>query len=98
MIALTGGENINVAKYALFGSEILSRNILKAIRNRRSCLIANHGQISIGDNIESAFELAEEVEKICEYYYYCKLHKNPKNISKVEMRKVLNKILDYKQK
>ena len=98
MIALTGGENINVAKYALFGSKTLSANILKAIKNQKSCLIANHGQISIGNDIESAYELAEEVEKICEYYYYCKLHKEPKNIGKQEMSKVLNKILDYKKK
>ena len=96
MIALAGGDNIHVAKYALFGSVILSKNILKAIKNKKSCLISNHGQISIGNSIESAYELAEEVEKICEYYYYCKLHGEPKNLSKSEMRQVLKKILDYK--
>jgi L-fuculose-phosphate aldolase len=98
MVALAGGENIHVAKYALFGSAILSKNILKAIKNRKSCLISNHGQISIGNSIASAYELAEEVEKICEYYYYCKLHRDPKNLSKGEMKQVLKKILDYKQK
>ena len=97
MIALVGGEDIRIAKYSLFGSKILSKNILKAIKNRKSCLISNHGQISIGNSIESAYELAEEVEKICEYYYYCKLNGSPKNLSKNEMQQVLNKILDYKQ-
>ena len=97
MIALVGGEDIRVAKYSLFGSKTLSKNILKAIKNRKSCLISNHGQISIGNSTESAYELAEEVEKICEYYYYCKLNGNPKNLSKNEMQQVLNKILDYKQ-
>ena len=72
--------------------------LIFAIKNRKSCLISNHGQISIGNSIESAYELAEEVEKICEYYYYCKLHGEPKNLSKSEMRQVLKKILDYKDK
>ena len=94
---LVGGEDIRVAKYSLFGSKTLSKNIIKAIKNRKSCLISNHGQISIGNSIESAYELAEEVEKICEYYYYCKLNGNPKNLSKNEMQQVLNKIFDYKQ-
>lgn len=98
MIALVGGENIHVAKYGLFGSKALSKNILKAIKNRKSCLISNHGQITIGTSIESAFELAEEVENICEYYYYCKLHGDPKTLSKEEMKQVLKKMLDYKQK
>lgn len=97
MVALAGGESINVAKYALFGSKTLSKNILKAIKGRKSCLIANHGQITIGNNLENAYELAEEIEKICEYYYYCKLYRDPKNLSKTEIKQVLKKILDYKQ-
>ncbi len=96
MIALTGQKKINVANYALFGSKQLSLNILKAIKNSKSCLISNHGQIALGNTLTEAYELAQEVELLCEYYYYCKLQKNPKNISSKEMTKVLNKIIDYK--
>ena len=98
MIALSGGDNIKVAKYALYGSKKLSNNILKAIKDRKSCLISNHGQIALGDDLESAFELAEEIEIICELYYYCKLKKQPKIISKYEMKKVLGKVHNYKSK
>ena len=97
MIALTGAKEINIADYALFGSEKLSKNILKSIKGRKSCLISNHGQISVGDNLENAFELAEEVELLCEYYYYCMLKKKPKYIIPKEMDKVLNKISNYKK-
>ena len=76
MVALTGQKKIKVAKYALFGSKQLSNNIKNAIKNSRSCLISNHGQISVGNSLEEAYELAEEVELLCEYYYYCKLKKN----------------------
>ena len=96
MIALIGAKEILSAEYALFGSKDLSKNIIKAIKGRKSCLIANHGQITIGNDLESAFELAEEVELLCEYYYYCRLYKKPSNISKIEMEKVLKKISNYK--
>ena len=96
MIALTGAKDIKSANYALFGSKDLSKNIIRAIKGRKSCLIANHGQITIGDDLESAFELAEEVELLCEHYYYCRLYKKPSNISKIEMKKVLKKISNYK--
>ena len=97
MIALTGSESIKVAKYELFGTRELSKNILSAIKSSKSCLISNHGQISIGDNLDSALKLAEEVELLCEYYYYCRLNKVPKNISSREMNKVIKKIMGYKE-
>ena len=97
MIALVGAENIKVAEYALFGSKKLSNNILKSIKNRSSCLVSNHGQISIGNDLASAYELAEEVELLCEYYYFCCLQKIPKKISSLEMNKVLKKTLSYKR-
>jgi L-fuculose-phosphate aldolase len=98
MIALTGKKNIKVANYALFGSKKLSINILNAIKGSKSCLISNHGQISIGNNLPDAYELANEVELLCEYYYYCRLQKHPKILNNKEMQSVLNKIKSYKSK
>ena len=96
MIALTEANSIKVADYALFGSNSLSKNILKAIKNSKCCLISNHGLVTVGENLDKAYELAEEVELLCEYYYRCKLFKEPKIISEKEMNKVLEKILNYK--
>ena len=98
MIALTGKKSIKVANYALFGSKKLSINILNAIKGSKSCLISNHGQISIGHNLPDAYELANEVELLCEYYYYCRLQKHPKILNNKEMQSVLNKIKSYKSK
>ena len=98
MIALTGKKNIKVANYALFGSKKLSTNILDSIRGSQSCLISNHGQISLGSNLPDAYELANEVELLCEYYYYCRLQKHPKILNNKEMQSVLNKIKSYKSK
>ena len=65
MIALAGGDNIKCAEYATFGTEELSKNVIKALENRSACLMSNHGQVAFGKNLEDAFELAQEIENIC---------------------------------
>ena len=68
MIALAGGDDIKCAEYATFGTEQLSKNIIRALENRSACLMSNHGQVAFGKNLEDAFELAQEIENICHQY------------------------------
>jgi len=97
MVAMAGGHDIKCAKYATFGSRDLSKNILKALKGRKACLISNHGQIAFDDNLSKAFELAEEVENISlQYITSLKLGK-PKILSINEMKKVLSKAKNYKR-
>jgi L-fuculose-phosphate aldolase len=97
MVAMAGGDNIKCAKYATFGTRALSKNILLALKNRKACLISNHGQIAFEENISRAFELAEEVENISlQYITSLKLGK-PKILSVNEMKKVLSKAKNYKK-
>ena len=97
MVAMAGGHNIKCAKYATFGTRELSVNILKALKSRKACLIANHGQIAFEKNLVKAFELAEEVENISlQYITSLKLGK-PKILSFKEMNKVLSKAKNYKK-
>ena len=44
------------------------KNIIKALKNRSACLITNHGQVAFGENLNKAFELAQEIENICHQY------------------------------
>ena len=97
MVAMAGGHDIKCAKYATFGTRDLSKNILKALKGRKACLIANHGQIAFEENLSKAFELAEEVENISlQYITSLKLGK-PKILSFREMKKVLSKAKYYKR-
>src|SRR6056300_1251659 len=97
MVAMAGGHNIKCAKYATFGTRELSKNILKALKGRKACLISNHGQIAFEENLPKAFELAEEVENISlQYITSLKLGK-PKILSLKEMKKVLLKAKNYKK-
>ena len=97
MIALAGGDDIKCAEYATFGTEELSKNVIKALENRGACLMSNHGQVAIGKNLEDAFELAQEIENICHQYTIALKLGQPKILSFEEMKKVLDKAKNYKK-
>jgi L-fuculose-phosphate aldolase len=96
MIALAGGEDIKCSEYATFGTHELSMNIIKALENRKACLMSNHGQVAFGKNLSTAFELAQEVENICHQYIIALKMGEPKSLSFVEMKKILDKVKNYK--
>jgi L-fuculose-phosphate aldolase len=97
MVAVAGGEDIKCTKYATFGTKNLSKNIIKALKNRYACLIANHGQVTFGDDLDKAFELALEMENICHQYINALRIGIPKILSKKEMKIVLGKFENYKK-
>ena len=97
MVALAGGDDIKCAEYATFGTEELSKNILEALDKRKACLMSNHGQVVFDTNLEKAFELAEEIENICHQYINALKIGIPKILSNNEMKKVLEKVKDYKK-
>ena len=89
--------DIRCAKYATYGTSQLSRNIITALKERSACLIENHGQVSFSNNLENAFELAQEVEHLAEQYLECLRVGKPKILANSEMNKVLAKVKNYKQ-
>ena len=97
MIGVAGGKDIKCTKYATFGTRKLSNNILAALKNRSACLMGNHGQIAFGENLDKAFELAQEVENICNQYINALRIGIPKILSKKEMKIVLDKMKNYKR-
>ncbi len=68
MVARAGGDSIRCAEYATFGTDALSQNAVKALQGRNACLLANHGMIALGESIDSAYKLAEEIENIAKQY------------------------------
>ena len=97
MIALAGGDDIKCAEYATFGTEELSKNVIKALENRSACLMSNHGQVAFGKNLDDAFELAQEIENICHQYTIALKLGQPKILSFEEMKKVLDRAKNYKK-
>jgi len=91
MVAAAGGNSIRCAPYATFGTVKLSRNALKALEGRRACLLANHGVIACGKDLESALALAVEVETLAAQYTQALQTGRPKILPEAEMKRVLIK-------
>lgn len=66
------GGDIKVAPFRPAGSVELGEVILPYLKNRNSCLLANHGTVSCGVSLEDAFISAEYVEDAAKIYYYSK--------------------------
>lgn len=92
------GNKVPLAKYATFGSQELSDNILAAIGNYNACLMANHGIVTVGTNIESAFAAAEELELVSRIYYQAKSMGEPVILSDEEMKIIGEKFKTYGQR
>jgi len=95
MIALAGGDSIRCASYALFGSQQLSDKALLALQDRKACLLANHGMIAIGETLEKALNITQEVETLCEQYLCALQVGKPFILSQQEMLEVQEKFKGY---
>lgn len=65
--ALFGGA-IPVAPYATYGSTDLADHAVTALRDRTAALLANHGAVTIGEDLASALERATYLEWVCEVH------------------------------
>ena len=96
MIAVAGGDTIRCAPYALFGSQALSDNALSALIDRKACLLANHGMICLGKDLDDALAVTIEVENLCEQYWrILQLDPKPPLLSEAEMLEVFQQFKGY---
>jgi L-fuculose-phosphate aldolase len=79
------GNKVPLAKYAPFGSQELSDYVVEAIGSYNACLMANHGIVTVGKNIDTAFATAEELELVARLYYQTKCIGEPVILTDEEM-------------
>ena len=97
MVAKVGGRDIRCAPYATFGSDELANHAVEAMVDRRACLLANHGMIAAGNDLEAALALAVEVEGLAEMYWRALQLGEPEILSDAEMDGVIEKFRTYGQ-
>ena len=97
MVAVAGGDNIPLARYATYGSEELAVNVGEALSDRKACLMANHGQIACGATLQDALHLAAQVEDLAAQYLKTMEAGTPQLLDDEEMARVIEKFSNYGQ-
>lgn len=95
MIAIAGGDSIRCAPYALFGTEALSVHAVTAMKDRKACLLANHGLIAAGRDLDEAMTVAIEIESLCQQYLLARQTGTPELLSSEEMQAVIERFRSY---
>ena len=88
MVAVAGGDEIRCAPYATFGTKELSDNVVKALGPRNACLLARHGMVTLGRDLESALRVAVEVETLARMYLQALQVGEPPVLSDEQMQAV----------
>jgi L-fuculose-phosphate aldolase len=97
MVAVAGGDDVRCAPYALFGTQALSDHALAALEGRRACLLANHGLLALGSDLNGARRLAITVERLAQQYLTALQVAEPVRLSAAEMAAVQEQMADYGQ-
>ena len=79
IVLMLGGE-IEVAEYGMPGSKELAENAVRALGKKNAVLLANHGSLSCGKDLEGAFVNAELVERVAKIFILSSLLGKPKNL------------------
>lgn len=70
--AMLVGGPVEVAQYALPGTEELAHNVVAALGQRFAVLMANHGLVGVGRSVDEAFMVCQVVEKCARIYAWSK--------------------------
>lgn len=91
------GDKVPLAPYATYGTQALADNIVNAIGGYNACLLANHGLVTVGKDLATAFAVAEELELVAQIYLLAKSAGEPVILPAEEMAVVVEKFKGYGQ-
>jgi L-fuculose-phosphate aldolase len=95
MIAVSGGDSIRCSDYYTYGTQELSDAVVRALEGRMACLMANHGMIATGANLEQATWRAVEVETLARQYTLALQAGAPVLLTDTEVAQALEKFGNY---
>lgn len=92
------GHKVPLAPYATFGTPELADSVAESIGGHNAVLLANHGLVTVGPNLATAFAVAEEIELVARIYYQARCIGEPAIVPHDEMERVIAKFAVYGQR
>ncbi|NDW07485.1 class II aldolase/adducin family protein [Jiella pacifica] len=96
MVAAFGGNDVKCCGYARYGTAELSARVLEALSDRSACLMANHGMVALGGDLDQAMWRAVELETLAKQYHHSlQIEGGPVILSDAEIGEVLKGFASY---
>lgn len=92
------GPSVRVAEYATYGTPELAESMLAAIEGRRGCLLGNHGTITYGSTLGTAYHRARQLEWVCQVWLLARAAGDPALLPAGEIGTVAEKLRGYGQR
>jgi len=78
------GPSVRVAEYALPSTKKITRLTVRALKGRNAALMANHGAVCVGRDLDEAFVVCQVLEKACKAFIEAEFLGGAKSINKFE--------------
>ncbi len=93
------GRKVPCIPYVQFGTYELAQTAFDAMApDGYSCILGNHGLLSVGGNIGYAFDVAQQIEFLCELYYRTLLAGGPTLMKDEDIDAVIKQFEHYRQR
>jgi L-fuculose-phosphate aldolase len=93
LLSLGGG--VRVAPYARYGTTDLAAGVVDALDGRCAALMASHGAVTYGDDLQSAIDATELLEWACGVYVHACACGTPRELDGDERRAVASALATY---
>jgi L-fuculose-phosphate aldolase len=90
------GPAVRVAPYAPFGSVELAEGAVHALRDSTAALLANHGAVTIGEDLAAAVEAALTLEWLCDVYLRAAAAGTPRVLDDEDLKRARTDLASYK--
>lgn len=96
-VLATAGGTIPVAEYATYGTEKLANNVVETLleAGTSACLLANHGLLAIGADLDDAFDTVEHVEFTAAVYCRAAAMGEPVKLHEDQIDRVADRLEGY---
>jgi L-fuculose-phosphate aldolase len=91
-IAAFGGLTIPCAPYAPYGTKDLADRAIAALHGRSATLIAHHGLIATGADLDEAIEQATEIEGLAKMYCIARAAGEPMVLADAEVTRLVARL------
>ncbi len=78
------GPSVRVAAYALPSTKKITKKTVSALKGRNAALMANHGAVCVGRDLDEAFVVCQVLEKACKAFIEAEFLGGAKSINKFE--------------